>query len=203
MNGVAMNTFTIDATNNITAFASLEEARAAKINNAEYFGSAQELAKLAASWPRQPPGRNLEQLRRGRAVRQPSAGEEIYQPQGGGGAYLEGGASVVGERGETGGPRRARQGEAEEGRPAKGKRRHTARAAAKDTAHMAREGSKKAEVIDRMCRSQGATLAEIMELTGWQAHTVRGFVSGTLIKKLGLKVESFRSKEKERTYRVK
>jgi hypothetical protein len=34
-----MNTFTIDATNNITAFASLEEARAAKIHNAEYFGS--------------------------------------------------------------------------------------------------------------------------------------------------------------------
>jgi hypothetical protein len=51
MNGIAMNTFTIDATNNITAFASLEEARAAKINNAEYFGSAQGLAKLAASWP--------------------------------------------------------------------------------------------------------------------------------------------------------
>jgi hypothetical protein len=82
----------------------------------------------------------------------------------------------------------------------KGKRRHTARAAAKE--NIAREGSKKAEVIDRMRRSQGATLAEIMELTGWQAHTVRGFVSGTLIKKLGLKVESFRSKEKERTYRV-
>src|SRR5580704_7616652 len=51
MNGVAMNTFTIDATNNITAFASLEQARAAKINHAEFFGSAQELAKLAASWP--------------------------------------------------------------------------------------------------------------------------------------------------------
>jgi hypothetical protein len=30
-----------------------------------------------------------------------------------------------------------------------------------------------------MRRSQGATLSEIMELTGWQAHTVRGFVSGT------------------------
>jgi len=55
MNGVAMNTFTIDAPNNITAFASLEEARAAKINNAEYFGSAQELAKLAASWPARRP----------------------------------------------------------------------------------------------------------------------------------------------------
>ncbi len=51
MNGVAMNTFTIDANNHITAFASLEEAKAAKINHAEYFGSSQELAKLVASWP--------------------------------------------------------------------------------------------------------------------------------------------------------
>ena len=53
-----------------------------------------------------------------------------------------------------------------------------------------------------MRRSKGATLAEIMEKTGWQAHTVRGFVSGTLIKKLGLKVDSFRSDEKERCYRI-
>jgi hypothetical protein len=96
--------------------------------------------------------------------------------------------------------------------PAKGKRnkgapksnrRHTAPAAAKDPVNVAREGSKKAEVIDLMRRSQGATLPEIMELTGWQAHTVRGFVSGTLIKKLGMNVESFRSNENERTYRVK
>jgi hypothetical protein len=36
VNGVAMNTFAIDANNNITAFASLDEARAAKIHNAEY-----------------------------------------------------------------------------------------------------------------------------------------------------------------------
>src|ERR1035437_6258693 len=52
MNGVAMNTFTIDANNNITAFSSLDEARAAKIHNAEYFGAPQELAKLVGSWPR-------------------------------------------------------------------------------------------------------------------------------------------------------
>jgi hypothetical protein len=53
-----------------------------------------------------------------------------------------------------------------------------------------------------MRRKQGATLKDIMKATGWQAHTVRGFVSGTLIKKQGLKVESFRSEDKERTYRV-
>ncbi len=79
------------------------------------------------------------------------------------------------------------------------KRRYTARTAATDSAKIARDGSKKAEVIDLMRRSQGVTLAEIMELTGWQSHTVRGFVSGTLIKKLSLNVESFRSDEKERT----
>jgi Protein of unknown function (DUF3489) len=39
-------------------------------------------------------------------------------------------------------------------------------------------------------------------MTGWQAHTVRGFVSGTLIKKLGLKIESFRNEAKERCYRI-
>ena len=85
----------------------------------------------------------------------------------------------------------------------KAKRRGTPRVAERETANVARDGSKKSEVIDLMHRSSGATLAEIMELTGWQAHTVRGFVSGTLIKKLELKVESFRSTEKERTYRIK
>ena len=46
-----MSTFTIDSANNITAFASEEEATAAQINNAEYFGTAKELGKLAGSWP--------------------------------------------------------------------------------------------------------------------------------------------------------
>src|SRR5580700_8007758 len=46
-----MSTFTIDSANNIAVFASQEEATAAKINSAEYFGSARELNKLAGSWP--------------------------------------------------------------------------------------------------------------------------------------------------------
>ena len=61
-----------------------------------------------------------------------------------------------------------------------------------------RSGRKKADV-ELMRRSSGATLAEIMKLTSWQPHTV----SGTLIKKMGLRVESFRSKEKERCYKIK
>jgi hypothetical protein len=202
MNGVAMNTFTIDATNNITAFASLEEARAAKINNAEYFGSSQELAKLAASWPANRPAEiwnsfagvapftSLKPVKRftNRKVAVTRIWEAVQV------LLTKVGKQAAHVAPAKGTPKKSAQ---------KSTRRHSARAAAKGAAPAARESSKKAEVIDLMRRSQGATLAEIMELTGWQAHTVRGFVSGTLIKKLGSKVESFRSKEKERTYRIK
>ena len=52
-----------------------------------------------------------------------------------------------------------------------------------------------------MKRAKGATLAEIMEATGWQRHTVRGFVS-ILGSKGGLKIESTNNTAGERTYRV-
>jgi hypothetical protein len=195
MNGIATNTFTIDTTNNITAFASLDEARAAKIDDAEYFGSAQELAKLAASWPRNRPVEiwnsfagvapftGLQPVKR--FTNRKVAVARIWKA-------VQALLGNVGKQAAHVAPAKGKQKKDAH----KGKRRHTARAAAKGAPDIAREGSKKAEVIDLMGRSQGATLAEIMELTGWQAHTVRGFVSGTLIKKLGLKVESFRSKEK-------
>jgi uncharacterized protein (DUF1501 family) len=202
MNGVAMNTFTIDATNNITAFASREQARAAKINNAESFGSAPELAKLAAAWPAHRPVEiwnsfagmapfaDLKPVKRftNRNVAVTRIWEAVQ-------ALL----ANVGKPAADVAPAKRKPSKVARN----GNGRHTARPGAKDAASLAREGSKKAEVIELMRRSQGATLAEIMELTGWQTHTVRGFVSGTLVKKLGLKVQSFRSKEKERTYRIK
>ena len=43
-----------------------------------------------------------------------------------------------------------------------------------------REGSKAAQVLDLLKRSGGATTKELMKATGWQAHSVRGFISGTL-----------------------
>jgi hypothetical protein len=61
--------------------------------------------------------------------------------------------------------------------------------------------NKKAEVIALMKRAKGVTLAEIMESTGWQAHTVRGFVS-ILGSKGGEKIESSKNVARERTYRI-
>ncbi len=67
----------------------------------------------------------------------------------------------------------------------------------------ARQGSKTAKVLDLLKRSDGATLKEIMKATGWQAHSVRGFLSGTLRKKMGLTVTSMRSEDGERNYALK
>jgi len=61
--------------------------------------------------------------------------------------------------------------------------------------------NKKAEVIAMMKRAKGATLTEILKATGWQKHTVRGFVS-ILGSKGGEKIESSKSADGERTYKI-
>jgi hypothetical protein len=79
MNGVAMNTFTIDQNNNITAFASQEQARAQDSQRRVFrlFPGTGHPGRLLAS---NPPGRSVEQLRSGRAIHRPQAGEEIHEP---------------------------------------------------------------------------------------------------------------------------
>jgi Protein of unknown function (DUF3489) len=89
----------------------------------------------------------------------------------------------------------------------KGNRKSTKKAKptkkpAKKTAGKPNTGraNKKAEVIALMKRAKGATLAEIMAVTKWQAHTVRGFIS-ILGSKGGEKIESTKN-DAERTYRI-
>src|SRR5258706_713501 len=64
------------------------------------------------------------------------------------------------------------------------------------------QSSKSAHVIALLKKPKGATLVELMKATGWQAHSVRGFLSGTLRKKMGLKVESVKRGDGERVYSV-
>ncbi|HXJ38720.1 MAG TPA: DUF3489 domain-containing protein, partial [Bryobacteraceae bacterium] len=67
----------------------------------------------------------------------------------------------------------------------------------------AREGSKTEKVLDLLKRSGGATAKELMKATGWQAHSVRGFLSGTVSKKMGLAVTSTKGEDGERSYSIK
>ena len=67
----------------------------------------------------------------------------------------------------------------------------------------ARDGSKTAKVLDLLKRAGGVTTKELMKATGWQPHSVRGFLSGTIGKKMGLTVTSTKREDGERTYSIK
>ena len=66
----------------------------------------------------------------------------------------------------------------------------------------ARAGTKQALLIDLLKRKRGATIDEIAKATGWQPPSVRGAISGTLKKKLGLAVSSEKAEGRDRVYRI-
>lgn len=65
-----------------------------------------------------------------------------------------------------------------------------------------RPAGKQAVIIDLLKRKNGATIDELVAATGWQAHSVRGAISGALKKKLGLAVSSERIEGRGRVYRI-
>ncbi len=73
---------------------------------------------------------------------------------------------------------------------------------AEDKPHRTRPDSKQALVIGLLQRPEGATIAQIMEATGWQQHTVRGTLAGTLKKRLGLTITSTKEAGGQRVYRI-
>ena len=62
--------------------------------------------------------------------------------------------------------------------------------------------SKTEAALKLLRRKTGASLAELQEATGWQAHSVRGFLSGTVRKKLALPLSSEVNKQGVRRYRI-
>ena len=59
---------------------------------------------------------------------------------------------------------------------------------------------KGAMILEMIARAKGATLAEIMKATAWQAHSVRGFIS-TAAKKHSVKIESTKNEAGDRVYK--
>ena len=207
-----MTIFTIDAENNIRAFPSAESTLVAG-PEAQSFTSHKEFAKLGSDWPLTRlvetwnrfagvvPWDDLKPVKkftsRDTAVRRIWQAVQKIAPQAEPAMIAAPAAEEM--------PRSAAA--ADSGVPPKppkprrvSKKSIGKRARAKQRSGPSREGTKKAAVLALIERSKGATLAEIQKATGWQAHTVRGFISATLGKKMGLAVESSRRQDGQRVY---
>jgi hypothetical protein len=200
-----MTTFTIDTENNITAFASTEEATAAG-GEVQLFASTKELNRLASDWPAERlvaiwnglPG--VEAVTKFRSAKAGVARiwdriQSLAEP-----------AKPKAEPKAKGGAKAAKATPAKPKASTKASPAKKAPKAAKGGAKAAkasgpREGSKTAQVVEMLQRKNGATLEEIMSKMSWQRHTVRGFMAGAM-KKAGYEVESFKSDKGERTYRI-
>lgn len=214
-----MTIFTLDAENNITAFTTQEDAVATVAAGAVQFTSHKELYKLAADWPGSrlidiwngfagvAPFDSLRPVKkftdRNHAVSriwnaiQKLATDANAAPQAAQDAPEEAPATTSASQ-KKDAPKATKS--AKKAAPKK-----EAKPAGKKTPKAgseARAGSKKAIVLGLLRRKDGASLDEIMRATQWLSHSVRGFLSGTISKKMGLAVESTKTEQGERRYKV-
>jgi Protein of unknown function (DUF3489) len=196
-----MTTYAIDAENNITALGSQQADF-----DGEIFASQQELADLATKWPAD----RLIEIWNGipgltpvkKFTNRKSAVSRIWKAIQSldGGSPAEAAPKPANKTKAGAQPVKKAKGATKPPvKPAKGRKPAT-KAAAKPAA--ARDGSKKAMVLGLLQRKGGATLTQIMKATGWQKHSVRGFISGALGKKMGLTVDSVRREDGERVYSI-
>jgi Protein of unknown function (DUF3489) len=68
--------------------------------------------------------------------------------------------------------------------------------------HAGRTPSKQQVCLELLRRPDGIGVKELQAATGWQAHSVRGFLFGTVKKKLGLTLSSDRTGDRPRRYRI-
>ncbi len=71
-----------------------------------------------------------------------------------------------------------------------------------DMAKKSPQKTKKQTCIDMLKRPKGASLAELQKATGWQSHSVRGFLSGTVKKMPGIALVAEVTDDSGRRYRV-
>jgi hypothetical protein len=192
-----MKSFSIDRDNNITAFTKRKDAESA---SGDAFRSETELSELTAAWPASRlvetwnsiPGCVPVKKFTNRKTAVLRIWKAIQCLDGGAAAHAANPTSD--ERPATIPSTRARN-KTRAGQAGDPTRTPT-------TEVVARPDSKTAKVLAMLRRTEGATLQQIMGVTGWQAHSVRGFVSGTLGKKLHLTVVSAKGQDGQRRYSV-
>jgi len=170
-----MKTFSIDSDDNIIVFGSVEEAGA--VPGVERFDSLDQFRGLAEQWP----ASRLVEIWNSLAGVKPvkkftdrkTAVTRIWK------TLQQLGPAEESPQPKTGDKSKSRQ-----------------------LRHPGHKNTKTARVLALLKRPAGASLKQLMKATGWQSHSVRGFLSGHLHKKLGLRVKSFR-RDGERIYLIR
>ena len=170
-----MRIFTIDSDDNISVFSSVEEA--GKDPELKRFHSVDELMALAERWP----GSRL---------------VEIWNSLTG----VKPVKKFTNRKTAVARIWKALQRLQPAGAPGKAKTEKATKEQARR--NTGRKNTKAARVLELLKQPSGATLKSLMRATGWQAHSVRGFLSGHLRKKLGLRVKSF-ERNGERVYAIR
>jgi hypothetical protein len=190
--------FTIDSDNNITAHSTAEEATS--VSGADRFSTTAEFAELAGNWA---PERLVEIWNSLTGVTPVKKFKDRSTAVARICKRIEGLEDAKPE------PAKKALARAQKPQLAPSKAKATKNASrgkqalkGRKKAATAREGSKKADIVALLEKPKGATLAELMKLTGWQAHSLRGLISGTLGKKMGLTVTSTKREDGERVYSI-
>ncbi|MGD1097349.1 MAG: DUF3489 domain-containing protein [Bryobacteraceae bacterium] len=172
-----MNLFLIDAENHVTAFAATSQVSVPK--GGYKFASATELATLAAGWPVTRLVEIWNKLPKVSAVRRFTDRKTAVRRIWGALQEMEPSSTAPSHKST-----------ADRGK----KPTKTVRVSGRD-------GTKTERMIALLKRPSGATLNELMAETGWQPHSVRGFISGQLSKRLGFRIKSFK-RAGDRVYRI-
>ena len=170
-----MKTFALDSDDNITVVASVEETNSQP--GVERFHSAEQFAARAKSWP----GGRLVKIWNQLAGVHPVKKFTDRQT----------GVTRIWKALQSPAPA-----------VASGPKRDKHAAPRQPRRNVGRTNTKAAQVIALLRQPAGASLKSVMKATGWLAHSVRGFMSGHLRKKLGLRVKSFR-RNGERVYSLR
>ncbi len=189
-----MRLFAIDKDETITAFPAAEYVP----DGQEQFASEKELAKLASNWPADRLvniwnsfagvagfGADLKPVKK--FTDRKTAAARIWKAI---------------QKLDTPAPQETAPAAPQAADVAPKKAKATKAAKTKQGASVPREFSKKAIVLEMLRRKDGATLAEISKVTEWQNHSIRGFISGSIAKRMGLKVESTKDDLGNRRYHV-
>ncbi len=98
-------------------------------------------------------------------------------------------------------PQKAKDRDAARASAKAGTEQKTAKSSRPESASAPRMTTKQQTILDLLGQPDGTTVAAIMQATGWQQHSVRGFFAGTVRKKLGLALISEKVDD-QRVYRL-